>query len=128
MFVYKQMGFPSSALENLGRILLGFNRASTTSLGDVVLLVQARPDIQNVQFLVVEDLSPFNAIMRRTWLHGMKVIPSMYHKMVSYLTDDGHINLFGSQLAARPCYQIAHESGSSKDNKLPTEQTNMEQL
>lgn len=89
MLTYKQMEFPSSALENPGRVQLGFNGASTTSLGDVVLPVQARPIIQNVQFSVVEDLSYFNAIMGRTWLHGMKAILSTYHQMVSYLIEDG---------------------------------------
>nr|CAN69031.1 hypothetical protein VITISV_000841 [Vitis vinifera] len=93
------MGFPPSALENPKRILFGFNEGSKTSLGNVVLPVQVGPVIQNVQLSVVEDLSPFNAIMGRTWLHGMKVIPSTYHQMVSYLIEDGQINLFSSQLA-----------------------------
>ena len=63
MFAFKQMGFPPSALENLRQILTGFNRASTTSLGDVVLPVQVGPVILNVQFSMVEDLSIFNAII-----------------------------------------------------------------
>ncbi|RVW28612.1 hypothetical protein CK203_100881 [Vitis vinifera] len=46
-------------------------------------------------------LSPFNSIMGRTWLEGMKDIPSTYHQMVmSYLTEEGQINLYESQLAA----------------------------
>ena len=73
------MGLELSGLENSGRILSRFNGAAITSLGDVVLLVQVGPIILNVQFSVVEDLSPFNAILRRTWLHYMKVIPSTYH-------------------------------------------------
>ena len=96
MSAYKQMGLPPSALENPERIIFGFNGASTTSLGDVVLPVQAGLVIQNVQFSVVEDLSPFNTIIGCTWLHDMKVIPSTYHQMVSYLTNDGQIDLFGS--------------------------------
>lgn len=89
MLTYKHMRFPSSALENPGRVQSGFNGAVTTSLGDVVLPVQAKPIIQNVQFSVVEDLSYFNAIMGCTWLHGMKAILSTYHQMVSYLIEDG---------------------------------------
>ena len=50
------MGLEPSNLENPGRIFSGFNGAATTSLGDIVLLVQAGPTILNVQFLVVEDL------------------------------------------------------------------------
>ena len=63
VFVIKQMGFTLLNLENLGRILSGFNGASTTSLGDIVLPVQANPVTLNMQFSVVEDLSPFNAIL-----------------------------------------------------------------
>ncbi|XP_034708933.1 uncharacterized protein LOC117931985 [Vitis riparia] len=113
--VIKQMGLELSGLENLGRILSGFNGAATTSLGDVVLPVQAGLVTLNVQFSVVEDLSSFNAILGRTWLHYMTTIPSTYHQMVSFLTEDGKIDLYGSQLAARQCYQIAREVGSSKD-------------
>ena len=94
------MGFSPFALENPGQILLGFNGVSTTSLGYVVLLVQVELVVLNVLLSIIEDLSHFHAIMGRTWLHGMKVIPSTYHQIVSYLTEDGQVNLFGSQLAA----------------------------
>ena len=75
MSAYRQMGLSPSVLENPGRILFWFNWATTTSLGDIVLPVQVGPITKNVQFLMVEDFSPFNAIMGRTWLHSMKVIP-----------------------------------------------------
>ena len=104
MSAFKQIGFLPSALENPRWILSGFNKASTTSLGDVVLLVQAGPIVHNVQFSVVEDLSPFNTIMGCTWLHGTKVIMSTYHQMVSHLIENRHINLYGSQLATHQCY------------------------
>lgn len=87
--VIKQMGFMPSSLENPGRILFGFNGSSTTSLGDVILPVQAGPVILNILFSVVEDLSPFNAILGCTWLHGMKVIPSTYHQVVSFIIWNG---------------------------------------
>ena len=105
--VVSHMGRSLTGLENPGRILSGFNGASTTSLGDIVQPVQAGPVTLNVQFSVVQDLSSFNVILGRTWLHYMKVIPSTYHQMVSFLTEDGQIDLYGSQLAARQCYQIA---------------------
>ena len=87
--VIKQMGLEPSSIENPGRILSGFNGAATTSLGDFVLPVQADPVILNIQFSMVEDLSPFNVILGRTKLYYMKVIPSTYHQMVSFLTEDG---------------------------------------
>ena len=85
-------------------------------MGDIVLLVQAGPVTLNVQFSVVQELSHFNVILGRTWLHYMKAIPSTYHQMVSFLTNDGQIDLYGSQLAARQCYQIAREAGTSRED------------
>ena len=115
--VVNQMGLELSDLENPGWVLLGFNGVATTSLGDIVLPVQVT---LNVQFSVVGDLSPFNVILGRAWLYYMKAIPSTYHQMVSFLTKDGQTNLYGSQLAARQCYQIVLEGGISKgDEPLP---------
>ena len=84
-----------------------------------MLPIQASPVTLNVQFSVVEDLSPFNAILGRAWLHGMKSIPSTYHQMVSYLIEDGQIDLYYSQLATQQCYQVVQEAGSSSDNGPP---------
>ncbi|XP_059591682.1 uncharacterized protein LOC132253520 [Vitis vinifera] len=118
--VISHMGHSLTGLENPRRILSGFNGASTTSLGDIVLSVQAGPVTLHVQFSVVQDLSLFNVIFGRTWLHYMKVIPSTYHQMVSFFTKDGQIDLYGSQLAARQCYQIAREARTSQeDEPLP---------
>ena len=47
-YMMKQMRFTLSNLENTGWILLGFNGASTTSLGDIVLPVQANLVTLNV--------------------------------------------------------------------------------
>ena len=121
--VISHMGRDLTGLENLGRILSGFNGAATTSLGDIVLPVQASPVTLNIQFSVVQDLSPFNVILGRTWLHYMKAIPSAYHQMVSFLTENGQIDLYGSQLAARQCYQIALEVRTSQEDKPLLEST-----
>ncbi|XP_034694078.1 uncharacterized protein LOC117920578 [Vitis riparia] len=121
--VISHMGHNLVGLENPRRILSGFNWASTISLGDIVLPVQAGSVTLNVQFSVVQDLSPFNVILGRAWLHCMKVIPSTYHQMVSFLTEEGQINLYGNQLAARQCYQITREAGTSQEDKSLPEST-----
>ena len=121
--VVKQMGFMLSNLENPGQILSGFNGASTTFLRDIVLHFQTGPVTLNVQLFVVGDLSPSNAIPGRTWLHNMKVIPSTYHQMVSFITKDGQIDLYGSQLVAYQCYQAARETRSNNDRESPFEQS-----
>ena len=81
----KQMKVPVGHLYSTGRILLGFNGATTLSVGDITFYVKAGPITQQVLFSVVEDLSPYNAILGRAWLHAMKALPSTYHQTISYL-------------------------------------------
>ena len=111
MSTYRKMWYSSSILESLSRILIKLNRASTISLGDVILLVQVGSITLNVRFSIVKDLSPYNTIMEWVWLHKMKVIPSTYHQMVSYLIEAGQVDLLGSQLVAQQCYQVIVKVG-----------------
>ena len=97
------MKLSSNMLNSAGRVLFGFNRATTTTLGDVTLPVKAGPVTQQVLFSVVEDLGPYNAIVGWTWLHSMKAMPLTYHQIISYLKNVGQVNLLISQLAARHC-------------------------
>ena len=66
-------------VNSAGRILSSFNGSTKVTLGDVALLIKARPVTQQVLFLNVEDLGPYNAIMGRAWLHSIKDVPSTYH-------------------------------------------------
>ena len=100
------MKLSSSMLNSSRRILFSFNGATTTTLGDVTLLVKAGPVTQRVLFSIIEDLGPYNAIVGWTWLHSMKVVPLTYHQMVSYLTNVGQVHLLSNQLAERQCYQL----------------------
>ena len=107
LLAFKQMRVSIDHLHSPGRILSGFNRATTLSIGDITFAVKAGPVTQQVLFFVVEDLGPYNAILSRDWLHAMKAVPSTYHRTISYLTEAAQVDLQGSQLAARQCYQIS---------------------
>lgn len=124
MSAYRQMGYLPYALENPGRLISRFNGTITTSLGDIVLPVQVGSVTLSVQFLVVDDLSPCNAIMGHVWIHKMKLIPPTYHQMVSYLTKAGQIDFLGSQLVAQQCYQVALEFEHSIGEETHLEPSN----
>ena len=104
---FKQMRVPLDHLSSAGRVLSGFNGATTLTVGDIAFPVQAGSVIQQVLFSVVKDLGPYNAMLGRAWLHAMKAVPSTYHQTISYLTASGQVDLQGSQLAARQCYQFS---------------------
>ena len=75
----KQMRVLLDRLSSAGRVLSRFNEATTLTVRDIAFPVQAGPVIQQVPFLMVEDLGPYNAILGRAWLHAMKAVPSTYH-------------------------------------------------
>ena len=93
---FKQMKLSLGVVNLAGRILSGFNGATTVTLGDVALPIKVGPVTQQVLFLVVEDLESYNAIMGLAWLHSMKVIPLTYHQTVSCLTNVGQVDLLSS--------------------------------
>ena len=111
LLAFRQMKVPLSHLSLASRVLSGFNEATTLTVGDIALSFKAGPVTQQVLFLVVEDLGPYNAIVGRTWLHTMKAVPSTYHQSISYLTASGQ----GSQLDVCQCYQLSvHEREKGK--------------
>ena len=76
---FKQMRVSLDHLSSTGRVLSGFNGATTLIVGDIAFPVRAGPVTQQVLFSMVEDLGPYNAILGRAWLHAMKAVLSMYH-------------------------------------------------
>ena len=54
----------------------------------------------------------------------MKVIPFTYHQMVSYLIEEGQVDLLDSQLAAQQCYQVELESRHLTSNEVHLEPSN----
>ena len=112
---FKQMRVPIDHLHSAGRVLSGFNGATTLSVGDIAFSVKAGPVTQQVLFSVVDDLGPYNAILGQACMHAMKAVPSTYHQTISYLTESGQVDLQGSQLAARQYYQLSLRERAQTD-------------
>ena len=93
LLAFKKMRVPIDHLHSAGRVLSGFNRATTLSVEDIAFSVKAGLVTQQVLFSVVEDLGPYKAILGRAWLHAMKAVPSTYHQIISYLTESGQVDL-----------------------------------
>ena len=122
LLAFQQMKVPLDHLSSARRILSRFNGATTLTVGDIVLSVKAGLVTQQVLFSVVEDLGPYNAIEGQALLHVMKAVPSTCHQTISYLTTSGQVDLQGSQLAARQCYQLSvqeHEKDETSNSSPP---------
>ena len=60
---FRQMNISFDRLSSVGRILSGFNEATTVTMGNITLPIKARLVVQQVLFSIVEDLGPYNAIV-----------------------------------------------------------------
>ena len=59
---------------------------------------------RNVNFLVVDCSSSYNAIIGRPTLNRWKATTSTYHLSVKFPTEHGVGEVQGDQLASRECY------------------------
>ena len=77
-------------------------------MGTITLLVVVGTYPQqvtnNVNFLVVDCSSSYNAIIGRPTLNSWKAVTSTYHLSVKFPTEHGVGQVQGDQLAVRECY------------------------
>ena len=88
--------------------LVGFGGMKVQPVGTISLPVVVGAYLQqitrNVNFLVIDCLSLYNAIIGRPTLNSWKAITSIYHLLIKFPTEHGVGQVQGDQLAARECY------------------------
>ena len=62
--------------------------------------MQARADVVEVNFIVVDAFSPYTAIMGRPWLHSLGAVSSTLHQKVKYPSGGQVLEIMGSQSMA----------------------------
>lgn len=84
--------------------LFGFNETPVWPMGWIILPMKAGSRNLQVEFVVVDAPSPYNAILDRTWLHEMKAIASTYHQVVRFIGAEGwQEDIKGDQMTAKKC-------------------------
>ena len=74
--------------------------------GQIKLPVQTGSGVVEVDFIVVDDFSPYIAIIGRPWLHTLGAVSSTLHQKVKYPSGNQVLEIVGSQSTARQ-YLIA---------------------
>ncbi|XP_028126189.1 uncharacterized protein LOC114322922 [Camellia sinensis] len=97
---FVKLGFNESALSLAPYPLFSFNANPEYPLGKISLPVRAGTRTVDVEFLVIKLPSPYNLIMGRTWLHAMRAVPSTYHQLLRFSTEQGIEQIHGSQQSA----------------------------
>ena len=102
--------------------LIGFDVKIAFPRGQIRLHVQARSEVVEVNFIVVDTYSPHTAIVTRPWLHVMGAVSSTLHLKVMHSLGDRIEELVGSQSMTKQCLvaAIRHQAGGK--SSVSTEQ------
>ena len=104
---FQQMKLGRDQLHLVNSPLVGFGGIKVQPVGTISLpvVVGAYPQqiTKNVNFLVVDCSSSYNAIIERPTLNSWKAITSTYHLSVKFQTEHRVGQVQGDQLATREC-------------------------
>ena len=105
---FQQMRLGRDQLRPVNSPLVGFGGMKVQPVGTISLSVEVRAYprqiTKNMNFLVVDCSSSYNAIIGRPTLNSWKAVTSIYHLSIKFPTEHGVGQVQGDQLAARECY------------------------
>ncbi|XP_070049586.1 uncharacterized protein [Nicotiana tomentosiformis] len=103
--VVEQLGLQNQIVP-VARVLYGFNMASKTTKGEIILSVNVVGMIQETKFHVIEGDMRYNALLGRPWIHNMRVVPSTLHQVLKFPTSEGVKTVYEKQPAAKEIFAI----------------------
>ena len=116
---FGKMGIGREKLESVNAHLRGFSGEKVLPLGSVQLILTfGNPSCQAttmIKFLIVEAPSAYNMLLGRPSLNAIRAIPSAYHMVVRFHTENEVRMVQGNQRVARECY-LASMKQKAVDN------------
>ena len=64
--------------------LVSFERKTVTPRGQIKLPIQTDTNVVEMDFIVVDNYSPYTAIVARPWLHALGAVSSTLHQKMKY--------------------------------------------
>ncbi|XP_030958626.1 uncharacterized protein LOC115980533 [Quercus lobata] len=82
--LYKGLNLKPEDLTAYNSSLVSFEGKTITPRSQIRLPIQARLDVVEVDFIVVDAYSPYTVIVARPWLHALGAVSSTLHQKVKY--------------------------------------------
>ena len=101
--LFKGLNLKTEDLTPYNSPLVSFEGKIIIPKGQVRLPVQARSEIVEVDFIVVDAYSPYTAIVARPWLHTLGAVSSTLHQKIKYPSEGKIEEILGDQTMARQC-------------------------
>ena len=105
--LFHGLGLKQSDLQPYDAPMVGFSGESVRPMGEITMTVHMGPISLDTEFLVVNVLSPYKAIMGRRWLHRLRAMPSSLHQKLRFPTNFGIMEIKGDQVASKQCIMVA---------------------
>ncbi|XP_062100243.1 uncharacterized protein LOC133806130 [Humulus lupulus] len=121
---FQKMGLEENQIRTSTTPILGFNSQRVYPKGVVRLTVVAAERTLPVDFLIIDSITSYNAIMGRNWIHRMQGVVSTLHQVMRCLSSNGSytIDIKGCQKHAKKCFLTLKEinnSGTSSHDDNP---------
>ncbi|XP_070040078.1 uncharacterized protein [Nicotiana tomentosiformis] len=97
------------------KLLAGFNLASVTTRGELLLLTNTEGVMKTTLFEVVDGDMGYNIILGRPRLHEIKVVPSTYHQLLKFPTPEEIKQIRGDQPVVREMNEIFVSNSKGKE-------------
>nr|XP_009771177.1 PREDICTED: uncharacterized protein LOC104221749 [Nicotiana sylvestris] len=88
------------------QVLNGFNMASETTKGEIILPVNVAETIQDTKFYVIKGDIRYNALLGRPWIHNMRAVPSTLYQMMKFPTSDVVKIMYEEHHAAKEMFVV----------------------
>ncbi|XP_059451058.1 uncharacterized protein LOC132181846 [Corylus avellana] len=109
--VFKQMGIDRERIKPFSSPLVGFAGEQVQPIGLISLPITIgtapKQKTVMVDFLVIDRLGAYNAILGRPALNKLKAITSTYHLTMKFPTEKGVREVKGDQTQVRRCYNTS---------------------
>ncbi|KAM6555168.1 hypothetical protein CsatB_015930 [Cannabis sativa] len=107
----ERMGLGAKDLEPCEHLIYGFTGSGMAPAGliKLPLTVGTTPKSVTIMalFVVLDTISPYNALIGRPTLYDLKAVTSIFHLLVKFPTKGGIGYLKGNQIVARECYNLS---------------------
>ncbi|XP_062103293.1 uncharacterized protein LOC133814337 [Humulus lupulus] len=122
---FQKMGLKESQIRPSVAPILGFNSQRVYPKGAVRLNVVTIERTLPVDFLIVDSVTSYNAIMGRNWIHRMQGVVSTLHQFMRCQLPNSRytIDIKGCQKRAKKCFLTLKEInnyGTSSPDDNPT--------
>ncbi|XP_062099828.1 uncharacterized protein LOC133805678 [Humulus lupulus] len=122
---FQKMGLEESQIRPYVAPILGFNSQRVYPKGVVRLNAVAAERTLPMDFLIVDSITSYNAIMGRSWIHRMQGVVSTLHQVMRCHSPNSRytIDIKGCQKQAKKCFLTLKEIndfGTSSPDDNPT--------